>query len=333
MRVIAGKYKGKRLTAPKGDNVRPTTDRIKETVFNILQFNIAGKKCLDLFAGTGALGIECLSRGAEEVIFSDKSPESIAVIEENLKGIDGNFKVITADFLGVLRGLDHKMDVVFIDPPYKSKLGQIAVEYIVEKDLLSDKGIIYFEHGDEIEFTPPKGYKARTKKMGYTIGEFVSRSNTAMLTGSFDPMTKGHEALLDEALTIFDEVVVACLVNEQKQYFFTPEERVKIVESAISLKKGARVVYRTDMAVDTARREGATVFIRGVRDDKDMAYEEEMREYNLTHGGVDTKIIKLDGYEDISSTSVKKEILEGNFKHIPNGAIITVAEILKTKGI
>lgn len=331
MRVIAGKYKGKKLVAPKGDNVRPTTDRIKETVFNILQFNIAGKKCLDLFAGTGALGIECLSRGADEVIFSDKSPESIAVVEANLKGIEGNYKVVTADFLAVLKGLDHKMDLFFIDPPYKSKLGQIAVEYIVENDLLNEGGIIYFEHGDEIEFTSPKGYKTRTKKMGYTVGEFISKSNTAMLTGSFDPMTKGHEALLDEALSMYDEVVVACLVNEQKQYFFTPEERVKIVESAVSDKKGVRVVYSTDMAIATAKREGADVFVRGVRNDEDMAYEEEMREYNLTHGGVDTKLIKLDGYEDISSTSVKKEILEGNFRHIPSGAILAVMEILESK--
>ncbi len=331
MRVIAGKYRGKRLVAPSGDNVRPTTDRIKETVFNILQFKIADAKCLDLFAGTGALGIECLSRGAKEVIFSDKSPESVAVIKENLVGVDGDYRVITADFLGVLRNLDHKIDIAFIDPPYKSKLGQIAVDYIVEKDLLEEDGIIYFEHGDEIDFVPPKGYKTRTKKMGYTIGEFISRSKTAMLTGSFDPMTKGHEALLDEALEIYDEVVVACLVNEQKQYFFTPEERVKIAESAVEGKKGVRVVYSTDMAVDTAKREGASVFIRGVRNDEDMAYEEDMREYNLTHGGVDTKIIKMDRFEDISSTSVKKEILEGNFRHIPRGAIFTVMEILKTK--
>ena len=331
MRVIAGKYRGKKLATPKGDNVRPTTDRIKETVFNILQFSISGKKCLDLFAGTGGLGIECLSRGAEEVIFSDKSPESIAVINENLKGIDGNYRVITADFLGVLRNLDHKMDVVFIDPPYKSKLGQIAVEYIIDNNLLSEDGIIYFEHGDEIEFTAPKGFKTRTKKMGYTIGEFITRSKTAMLTGSFDPFTKGHEALLDEALTMYDEIVVALLVNEQKQYFFTPEERVKLAESAVEGKRGVRVVYSTDMAVDTAKREGAEVFIRGVRNDEDMAYENEMREYNLTHGGVDTEIIRIDRYEDISSTAVKKEILEGNFRHIPSSAIFTLMEIMKTK--
>ena len=331
MRVIAGKYRGKRLSAPKGDNVRPTTDRIKETVFNILQFKIAGARCLDLFAGTGALGIECLSRGADYVLFSDKSPESVSFINENLKGIDGNYKVVTGDFLGVLRTLGDKMDIIFVDPPYNSKLGQIAVEYIIEKDLIKEDGVIYYEHGDEIEFTPPKGYKTRTKKMGYTIGEFITKSKIAMLTGSFDPMTKGHEALLDEALQRYDEIVVACLVNEQKTYFFTPEERVKIAESVVSDKKGVRVVYSEDMAVDTARREGAAVFIRGIRNDSDMAYEEEMRQYNLEYGGIDTDIIKLDGYEDISSTSVKEEIAKGNYKHIPASAIFTVMDIVSKK--
>ena len=331
MRVIAGKYKGKPLIAPKGDNVRPTTDRIKETVFNILQFKVADSKCLDLFAGTGALGIECLSRGAKEVVFADKSPESVSIINENLKGVEGDYRVVTGDFLGVLRTLDKKMDIVFIDPPYKSKLGQIAVEYIVEKDLLEDDGVIYFEHGDEITFTAPKGYKTRTKKMGYTIGEFITKSNTAMLTGSFDPLTKGHMALLDEALTKYDEVVVALLVNEQKQYFFTPEERVKIAESAVEDKKGVRVVYSEGTAVDTAKGEGATIFVRGVRDDKDMVYEQEMREYNLTHGGIDTDIIKVDGFEEISSTLVREEIASGNFKHIPSGAILTVMDIVKSK--
>ena len=328
MRVIAGKYKGKRLTAPDGNNVRPTTDRIKETVFNILQFKVAGARCLDLFAGSGALGIECLSRGAKEVIFADKSPDSIALVNENLKGIDGDYRVITGDFLGVLRTLEGKIDLAFIDPPYKSKLGQIAVEYIAEKDLLTHDGVIYYEHGDELTFTPPKGYKTRTKKMGYTIGEFITKSKTAMLTGSFDPMTKGHEALLDEALTKYDEVIVACLVNEQKEYFFTPEQRVKIVESATKDKKGVRVVYSTDMAVDTAVREGATMFVRGVRNDTDLAYELDMKDYNLTHGGIDTDIIKIDDYQDVSSTAVKKEILEGNYKHIPSGAIFTVMEIM-----
>ncbi len=331
MRIISGKYKGRRLLSPDGDLVRPTTDRIKETVFNVLQFKVAGAKCLDLFAGSGALGIECLSRGAKEVVFADKSPDSINLVKANLKGIEGNFRVVGGDFLSVLRGLNTKFNLIFIDPPYKSNLGTIAVEYIVERDLLEDGGVIYYEHGTEIDYVPPKGYKTRTKKMGYTVGEFISKSTTAMMTGSFDPMTKGHEALLDEALSRYDHVVVTCLVNEEKEYFFTPEERLEIVESIIKDKKGARVVFSTDMAVDTAKREGATVFVRGVRNEKDREYEEFMRDYNLTHGGIDTEIIELGSFEDLSSTRAREELKNGDFRSIPGQAVITVQEIVNKK--
>ncbi len=331
MRIIAGKYKGRRLLSPKDDSVRPTTDRIKETVFNVLQFKVAGATCLDLFAGSGALGIECISRGAKEVVFGDKSPDSIALVKENLKGISGDYRVIGGDFLSVLRGLGGKFDLIFIDPPYKSNLGIIAVEYVVDNDMLSDDGVIYFEHGTEIRFVPPKGYKTRTKKMGYTVGEFITKSTVAMMTGSFDPMTKGHEALLDKALSIYDEVVVACLVNEEKEYFFSPNERIDIVKATIADKKGARVVYSTDMAVDTAIREGATVFVRGVRNDTDRQYEQWMRDYNLTHGGVDTHVLQLDGYEELSSTRAKEELKKGDFRSIPSSAILTVQQILSKK--
>lgn len=331
MRVIAGKYKGRRLLSPKGDLVRPTTDRIKETVFNVLQFRVSGARCLDLFAGSGALGIECLSRGASEVIFADKAPSSVDLVKENLKGIEGNHQVIAGDFLSVLRSVSGKFDLVFIDPPYKSNLGQIAVEYILDKDMLADDGVIYFEHGDEISFTPPKGYKTRTKKMGYTIGEFISKSTTAMMTGSFDPFTKGHEALLEEGLSRYDNVVIACLVNEEKTYFFTPDERVEIITSAVKDKKGVSVVYSTEMAVDVAKKTGSTLFLRGIRNDKDREYEEEMRQFNLTHGGIDTDIVCLDRYENLSSTLVREELQNGDFRHIPAGAVETVIEILKNK--
>ena len=142
MRVISGKYRGRRLFSPEGDLVRPTTDRIKETIFNVLQFRVQDAVCLDLFAGSGALGIECLSRGAKEVVFGDKSPQSIDLVKRNLQGIEGNYRVIAGDFLSVLGGLNTKFDLVFIDPPYKSNLGGIAVEYVINKGLLRDDGVI-----------------------------------------------------------------------------------------------------------------------------------------------------------------------------------------------
>lgn len=331
MRVIAGKYRGKKLLSPSDDRVRPTTDRIKETVFNVLQFKVEGATVLDLFSGSGALGIECLSRGAESVVFADKSPASIDLTKKNLQGIDGVYRVICADFLGALGSVGGKFDLIFLDPPYDTDLGKIAIDKIVEKGLLSDDGVIYYEHSKNETFLPPAGYKTRTKAMGYTVSEFISHKTVAMMTGSFDPITKGHVALLDYALSRYDEVVIACLVNPDKKYLFSPEERVEIAKSAVEGIKNVKVMFSEDTAVATAKEYGATVLLRGVRNEIDRAYEDEMREYNLTHGGIDTDIAVLDGYENLSSTRAREEILNSDFRSLPAGAIMTVREILNNK--
>lgn len=331
MRIIAGKYRGKKLFSPSDDKVRPTTDRIKETIFNVLQFKVEDATVLDLFSGSGALGIECLSRGAKDVVFVDKSQTSIDLTKRNLKGVDGEYRIICSDFLGALNSLGGKFDLIFLDPPYDTNLGEVAIDVIVKKGLLSDDGVIYFEHSKNKEYTPPVGYKTRTKPMGYTVSEFISKKSVAMMTGSFDPITKGHMALLDYALSRYDEVVIACLVNPDKNYFFSAEERVEIIESAVEGVKNVKIVFSEGSAVDVAREIGATVLLRGVRNETDCKYEEEMREYNLTHGGIDTDIAVLDGYKAVSSTKAKEEILNSDFRSLPAGAIITVENILKTK--
>ena len=152
MRVVAGKYRGKNLASPKDESVRPTTTRIKETLFNVLQGYVSGATVLDLFAGSGALGIECISRGASDVTFVDRSKDSIALVYQNLKGIDGNYKVVNADFSSALRSSyvsGKKFDLIFLDPPYATNLAELAIELIIQLDLLNEDGIIVFEHGAE----------------------------------------------------------------------------------------------------------------------------------------------------------------------------------------
>ena len=102
MRIISGKYKGKQLKAPVSDNIRPTGDKVKQALFTKLQFFVCDKTVLDLFSGSGALGIEALSRGAKKVIFVDKDYRSVNLTKENLKGIDGNYKVIKCDYKSAL---------------------------------------------------------------------------------------------------------------------------------------------------------------------------------------------------------------------------------------
>lgn len=331
MRIVAGKYRGKRLYSPSDDAVRPTTDRIKETVFNIIQWDVAGARVLDLFAGSGALGIECISRGAEEVVFVDRSPSSIALIKENLKGIEGNYRVVCADFLGVLRAGSDKFDLIFVDPPFRSGLGETAVCAALDSQRLAEGGTIVYEHSTELPFVPTRDdITVRTKRMGTVTVDFVRRKKTALFAGTFDPVTKGHIAVIDEALRVFDEVTAGILVNPDKDCFFTPEERLEILNAALSDKKGVKTLYSENMAVDVAREIHADALVRGVRGEGDSAYENEMARFNLEHG-FDTVFFSPSGFEDFSSTRAREELLKGDFHSIPPYAIIKCKEIMQKK--
>lgn len=144
MRVITGSARGRRLKTPENYDIRPTTDNVKESVFNIIQFDIEGRKVLDLFAGTGQLGIECLSRGAESVVFVDQSREAVKIVRENLKNCGMQAPVLQQDAVSFLRNCG-KFDLVFVDPPYDSGLYETVLETINLVDILSEGGIIICE--------------------------------------------------------------------------------------------------------------------------------------------------------------------------------------------
>ena len=149
MRVIAGKYKSRVLAEFAGEDVRPTSDRAKEALFNILSLKLYGARVLDLFAGSGALGIESLSRGAKEVIFNDLSKDSIAILKKNLTALKveqgKEVKVLNYDFSVCLDRVDKGFDLIFIDPPYAFDYGVPAMDKIVKRSLLNDDGIIVYE--------------------------------------------------------------------------------------------------------------------------------------------------------------------------------------------
>ena len=144
MRVITGTARGRRLKTPENYDIRPTTDNVKESVFNIIQFDIEGRRVLDLFAGTGQLGIECLSRGAAEAVFIDENTAAVKIVKENLKTCGFTAAVLQQDALGYLRHCG-KFDLVFVDPPYDSGLYESVLETINSVDILSDGGIILCE--------------------------------------------------------------------------------------------------------------------------------------------------------------------------------------------
>lgn len=144
MRVITGTARGRRLKTPENYDIRPTTDNVKEAVFNILQFDIEGRRVLDLFAGTGQLGIECLSRGAKEAVFIDRDPAAIRIVKENLKTCGLNGTVLCADALSYLKNCG-KFDLIFVDPPYDSGLYEPVLQAINLVDILSEGGIMIVE--------------------------------------------------------------------------------------------------------------------------------------------------------------------------------------------
>lgn len=144
MRVITGSARGRRLKTPENYDIRPTTDNVKESVFNILQFDIEGRRVLDLFAGTGQLGIECLSRGAAEAVFVDRDRAAVAIVKDNLKSCGLRGTVLCTDALSYLRSCG-RFDLIFVDPPYDSGLYEPVLQTINSVDILSEGGIIIVE--------------------------------------------------------------------------------------------------------------------------------------------------------------------------------------------
>ena len=145
MRVIAGIYKGRQLKSPKTEVIKPTLDRVKEAVFGSIQFYLKNARVLDLFCGSGALGIEALSRGASKVDFVDRDLNSIKLTKENLAGIDLPYTLNHEDFLNYLSKANCKYDVIFLDPPYAENYAKTAIEYIDKNNLLNSDGIIVWE--------------------------------------------------------------------------------------------------------------------------------------------------------------------------------------------
>ena len=168
MRVITGKARGVQLKTPDGMHTRPTADRVKEALFSIIHFDIPGASVLDLFAGTGQLGIEALSRGAADAVFVDIREDACNLIKENLKRtkLQTNAQVVKAEYLQYLRNCRQKFGIIFLDPPYSEDFLEKSLNFITEIDILQSSGIIVTERplgkallGDYPGYSRSKDYK------------------------------------------------------------------------------------------------------------------------------------------------------------------------------
>ena len=173
MRVITGKARGVSLKTPDGMATRPTSDRVKEALFSVIQFDIPGSRVLDLFGGTGQLGIEALSRGAKSAVFVDAAESACKLIQENLKKtkLAEDAKVVRSDYMEYLRRCKEAFDIIFLDPPYAEVFLENSLNFISEIDILQTNGIIVTERplDKELPWNFPGFTRSKDYKYGNTL--------------------------------------------------------------------------------------------------------------------------------------------------------------------
>jgi 16S rRNA (guanine966-N2)-methyltransferase len=182
VRIIGGRWKGRRIPV-YGDGVRPTGDRIRETLFNWLAPHIRGLRCLDMYAGTGALGIEALSRGAGAVVFIEKNPRVAQLLRETLASLDGEgAEVVTGNAAGALKSLPGPFDLVFLDPPFDGPRLQDLCTLLEKSDVLAKTALIYMEM-DKHQALPelPSGWLTEKERIAGQV-RYVLASRTAAVS-------------------------------------------------------------------------------------------------------------------------------------------------------
>lgn len=171
MQIITGKYRARKLVGVDAETTRPTLARVKESIFNLIQGEIDGAVVLDLFAGIGAFGAECISRNAKKVVFVDHEQKAIKTIEQNTKNMTEDFEIIKSNFQDALLGFSSKnlkFDLVYLDPPYKSDYAVKSLEMLSKLGLLSENATIVVEHAgqNDLQNIPSCYIMKKSKKYG-----------------------------------------------------------------------------------------------------------------------------------------------------------------------
>lgn len=169
MRIIAGELKGRKLTTPRDESVRPTTDKVKEAIFSMLMPYLQGSVVVDLFAGTGSLGLEAISRGAKRAYFVDRDRRSIAMVRENVKHcqVEDRAVIICSDHASGISRIHDTADIVFLDPPYKAGLMTGTLTLLSDSGLVPEGGIVVAEHGKEEQLPEAVAGFVKIKEKNY----------------------------------------------------------------------------------------------------------------------------------------------------------------------
>ena len=170
MRIISGRERGRRLKTLEGEHTRPTSEKVKEAMFSIIQFEIEGRRVLDLFAGSGQLGLEALSRGARECVFAENDRAAMQIVRDNVEKcrFTEQVKFLAADYTAALRKSGEQYDVIFIDPPYQSDYYLKALELISGFDILATNGIIIVESEADLPLPDEAGTLRKGKEYSYS---------------------------------------------------------------------------------------------------------------------------------------------------------------------
>ena len=175
LRIIGGEWRGRKLSFPALPELRPTPDRVRETLFNWLRDILPGARCLDLFAGSGALALEALSRGAEEAVMVDSNPAVIAQLHEHIRQLQArNARVVQAEALGFLRGPPRPFDIVFVDPPFQGGLLEPCLAQLAAPGWLAPRAWVYIEADRRTPLPPlPADWTVSRHKEAGQVGYYL----------------------------------------------------------------------------------------------------------------------------------------------------------------
>lgn len=339
MRITGGFYGGRKLAEFEGIGVRPTSDMLKEALFNSIGDRIIGKSFLDMFAGTGAVGIDAFSRGAERAVLCDDSKESVKLIEKNLSllKIKTGVEIVFADAIKYVSQTAEKFDYIFIDPPYATGIGLTAVTAATRA--LKDGGTIIYE--DEKDFEPQAEGFALVKKKRYgraNLYFFKQKREACVFAGTFDPITNGHLRIIEQCLNGFEKVIVTIGENAEKKPLFDISEREKFLRAALKGESRVKIVRYSDYNegyYDFLIKEGVRVYVRGIRNSADAAYESVYEKQNLKlYPLIKTEYVKAEKeYKNVSASEVRKRLTEGKSVKglVPDEAFELIAAAMRDK--
>ncbi|HEU4495269.1 MAG TPA: pantetheine-phosphate adenylyltransferase, partial [Rubrobacteraceae bacterium] len=321
---------------PRG--VRPTSDRVRESVFNALGQFFEGD-VLDLYAGTGSLGIEALSRGCDRAAFVEKDRRALATIRENLRRtrLQDRAEVVAGDVGRVLDRMltdGRQFNLIFADPPYRIAATEVGGVLSRLGALLAPGGRVVLERG-EAPAEGTQGKKGVTRRYGGTYVTILERSDITMIVavcpGSFDPVTAGHLDIIRRASRLFDHVVIAVGANMRKRPVLPAVERARLIEKVTADIENVSVEFMNGLLVDFARERGAQVIVKGLRAVSDFESEFEQAQLNRTmYPELETVFIMASSEHSFLSSSAVREIASfgGDVRGlVPDGILESVREI------